>query len=1257
MNNQTQVHAGVQSGTLTTDQISTTDSPSGQGSENALAHDFSEEEMIAIMEEINALQRANSEEAREANRIAEVLSFIQHVPEITGPKSQCFFSMGRMLGFADDNGKTSQDIRKAAPTVQTIEEWVEWLIKDRRIGLKFGAPCYYGGHFFKAQCATKLNCAVVQMLTLDLDAKICARTGKLIAAIRNREDLSKVVSWLKSKGMFLFFTSASHDPENGKWCCKFILWCRRPMTYEQAHKVGKELRIELANLLGVVVQKRVTGETHRWDCIDPVMAHPVQCQLSPRWRDARIAAQASWYFAKDLPVWDQEVYLLRANQALQAEREALLKKAPATLAMSRVFAAAAGSGKVDASKSASEALDKLGAVFPGCGTSDDSLWRAACILRNWGWDEHDAVSEMEGRYPGFPAGRCARKVSDAFRVPGLHGSSLRAAEEEAGVGVALEEFFEQGVREFGLGDSDPTTPVSGGVALVDHVLDQVDHVLDHPAGGACPHAANTPENVVLEHRGPEDTWLKETHSPVDHPSLAPRETPKITVEDVVDRWLPKLTTFVGQPKLVVVKAPPGTGKNERLSEAWADLEKRGGRGVCVSYRRALTRANTLRWKPSGSIRMNYMDCESPITDPVLDICVNSLPSIAYPANDDDALVEAMDEVTVWDEWQQTIRHVFSTGSEHDLVAMWNAMIKRFRISKTNFIQDAHMSIVGLHAAFLLLGWTDPHGSGVDVHFVRSLWEGTPKDIYKWQSEEAFLRSVMWAIQEPTLPGTHLPVHDLFLSSSAIQCEAMYQAALEFLPADQILLVTADTIRDDVPGVRDACEDPRKFSLYRYVIGSPAIFTGLSIEEYHWRCHLHLRASVGGEAVHTAEDGHQALSRPRYCLETNIWAEGRQCILETNSAKILSDLQIRGEEAKNSRYIVGAYKEIYNGVSTELDVSEDTLVLLTVKASVLAHEARTGGQLGDRIIRDKKGNILDIQEGKLWPFLRSQNCNIIPAPGDAISPQDKAAVKVEVAKSREKVEILYGARICNGTKMTLAQAEALKKAPRPPPGTAASIEKTFLEEFYKKESTPELVKRDRRGKARPSIRTLMHTVGIQELGEKGKMAVARVDAKAIDKSKLAISAKELARARRIVLLLEHLFSIKSLKQAALTGQLLSIPGSLALPKETVQDLARHLKIRATEANTTCPNKLLSTLLSRVGLQFEKNPVRPRGADGKRTRLYRIDRELFEEKMDDGDGYYQQVFNEPPQSSMPVPADVADLVRAMTEDYEADLREGA
>jgi len=1197
--------------------------------------------MIEILEQVSALQKANSEAAREANRIAEVAAFMLHVPEINGPKSKCFFSMGRMLGFADDKGKTSQDIRKAAPTVQTIEDWVNWLIKDRRIGIKFGAPCYYGGHFFLAQDTTKWNCAVVQMLTLDLDAKICARTGKLICAIKNRADLLKVVSWLKSKGMFLFFTSASHDPENGKFCCKFILWCRRPMTYEQAHKVGKELRIELANVLGIVPQKRVAGEVHPWDCIDPVMAHPVQCQLSPRWKDLRIAQQAEWFFAKDLPVWDQEVYLLRANELIASEKLQKIRKAPAELAMSQKFAALAGSGKVDPAKSAQEELDKLGVIFPGCGTSDASLWRAACILRNWGWDEQDAISEMEGRYPGFPYGRIPRKVSDAFRIPGLHGSSLRAAEEEAGAGVALEEFFEGGVKEFGLVGSE-TADTNPGGPVVQH------SEVDQECGGQNPQPADCLETAFHEVAVQRTRSKKEKDSAVDQTSPS---GPRITKEEVHTRWLPTLATFAGLPKLVVVKAPPGTGKNERLAPAWAELEARGGRGLCVSYRRSLTRANTGRWsKDPRSRRKNYMDCTAPIRDNVVDICVNSLGSIADPENPENMLETIMDDVTVWDEWQQTLRHVFSNGSEHELVALWNAMGARFKRSKTNIIQDAHLSIVGLHAAFLLLGWDDPHGEDVDVHFVRSRWKADPKEVYKWRSEEAFLRQFMWSIQEPTFPGTEVRIHDLFLSSSAIQCEAMHQAVLDFLPSDEVLLVTADTIRDDLEGVRDAIADPRKFSLYRVVIGSPAIFTGLSIEEYHWRCWLHLRASVGGEAVHTSEDGHQAMGRPRYAIETHSWAEGKQCILETNASKILADIQTKSEESRKSKYIVGAYKEIYSHGVTEIAVSEDTLTILTVKASILAHEARTGGQLGDRVIKDKKGKILATVEGKFWKFLRDeQNCILLDHPNDAITDQDKKAVRAEVKDDRDKSEGIYAVRICTANKIPIATAEALKKAPAPPRGMAAAIERSFLEHFYGKDATPELALRDRRGKARPVIRALMHSVGIQELGEKGKKDVARLDAKAVDKSKLAISAKSFAKARRIVLLLEHLFKIKSLKKAALTGEIISIPGTLALDESVAEDLRRHLGIKATECNTNSPNKLLSTLLSRVGLRFEKTPTRPR-VDGKRVRLYRLDRDHFEQMMDDGSGYYDQVFQDRPERATQVPVDANQLVKDILGDGE-------
>jgi thermostable 8-oxoguanine DNA glycosylase len=1164
--------------------------------------------LLVRLKELAKASRERREAAREAAHAADVNAMLGHVARITGPHSKCFFSMGQMLAHPDDKGRTSQDIGRAEPSVQIVWDFVQWLQGDRRIGLKFRAPCYYGGHFKEAKDTTKANCLTVSMFTIDLDAKV--KDGKTICAIRNREDLDRVRALLRSKGMFLFFTSSSHDPQNGLWCCKFILWSAVPMSYEEAHLVGKELRLELANTLGITKEKRVAGEVHRWDCIDPVVAHPVQCQLSPRWADYRRKAQAEFAFEwENIGVWDPSLtYLARAKEALKAERVKKTSKAPAILAMSPVYAQAAGSGKVDARAEGIKALDKLGAIFPGSGSSDADLWQAAKVLRNWGWDQHDALVEMEGRYPNFPSGRVTRKIDDCFRHTGLHGSWLRQAEEAAGAGTELEQFYgtNLGICELSLG-----------------------------LGATSPASEETGENNVLSNIGPQDALRREPpQSPVA------RTAP---VEEVSTRYLPALPTFAGLPKLVAVKAPPGTGKNERLTPAWKELEARGGRGACVSYRRALTRANTQRWTFQGSQRRNYMDCTSPIVESVIDVCVNSLGSVAYSLT----LDEVSEDITVWDEWQQLLRHVFSNGSEEDLIELWAAMGTRFKRSRTNIIQDAHLNIVGVHAAYLLLDWAD--GEQADDAFLVSTWKGSPQEVNKWQSEEAFHRGFLEAIQETTWAvDEEVWLKDLFLTTSAIHAETMYQQIIQLIPPELVLLITADSIRDDMPGVREGIADPKQFSKYRVVIGSPAIFTGLSIEERHWRSWVHLRASVGVDQVHTAEDGHQALSRTRAPIERNVWAEGRASFPELSATMIHANLQIRENETKKNRFIVGAFSEIVGKDCTEILFAEESSALLAVKAGIMAKEALYGGQLGDRFVKDKKGNLLEVIEGNLWKFLRSQNCRLVPAKNDAVTPTEKKAIRSDIQDHRDLAEEVFRRNLLGAGVLPMKRAQELMKCPSPPPGTGAALNRTLLENFYNAPATEELVKRDRRGKNRGRVKRCMHVVGIQELGEKGRMAVAKLDAEAMNRSQISLSAKSYGTGKRVVAAIEALFHIKSLKETAANGTIIYIPATIALPDEVIADLQRWLKIRVTKANLQKPARLLSSLLAKIGIDLASDPQRVRNPDGTRTRLHRIDRDSFDLMMGDGAAYYSKIFEERPVVGGWVPPTTEELVRSLIED---------
>lgn len=1150
-------------------------------------------EIIARMTTTARLLKAKRAASKEITRVAAVREALQHAPVITGPNSDCCLSLGAMQARGDALG-VKQDISKAKPTRQCITDFVSWFLSSRKLGTKFRAPCYYGGHFFVEKDATRENCAFVQLFTIDLDAKWCPRKGQLVAAIRSRAELNKVRALLRSKGMHLYYTSSSHDPESGKWCCKFILWSAVAMTYEEAFWVGKELRREIGDCLGVVEEPIVKGEVHRWDCVDPVCERPVQVQLVPQWKNARIKAQAEAEFEHaELGVWDPtETYLARARAKLKDIEARARKGVTAAHALRRDWSASVGTSStgslVDATAEVAKALDKIGPITPGCGASDHSLWQAARALRNWGIDEDEAVQEMESRYPGHTPGRAARKVRDAYKAISLIGCWLRQAEERAGAGTDLEGYFglEGGVAEFEL----------GGAAACPQ---------DGEPGALGQNGLNRAYTSTSSTGSPVESTA-DPERPVDTP--APQTTTVVTT-----RYLPRLAGFTGLRKLEIIKSPPGTGKNERLAGAWQALEKSGGRGLCVTYRRALTRGNTRRWSFPGSIRRNYMDIGGPIVDPCFDICVNSISNIAYEATLDDS-DESID-VTVWDEWQQLLRHVFSNGGEAELCALWAAMETLFRRSKVNMIQDAHMTALGVHAAHLLLGWDTPEDA--DEHLLISTWKGEPRIIHKWECEEAHHRAFMAAVVEGG--------HHWFQTSSATHAEAIAREASQLIPADKVLLITADTIRDDVPGVRDAVHDPSVCQQYQLVIGSPAIFTGISVEhEKLWTKWVHMRGSVGQDQVHTAEDAHQAMCRVRDPIETHVWADARASFAETSAEAILQDLQTKAGENKANKFILGQYRELVGGGVTELVYAEENQTLLTVKADIMAHEARTGGQLGDRHIKDKHGNVLETVPGTLWAFLeKSCNCKVVPAAGDSVTPAEKKAIRESIVENKAQADAEHRAAVLAANDIPIKMAEALAKCPNPPPGTGAALEKCFAQEFYGKAATDELLKRDNRGKNRGKIRMAMYVRAIMEFPKLGRDRVAEQDALAIKRSRVSLSAKAYGPSKRIAVLLQQAFKIDSIWEWARKGTVIQVPDKLPLPMEARKDLQRWLKVKITKANMDAPAKLLSSLLAKLGMNLDSKRIT--NPDGSRGYEHRLRLEDVEQVYEDGEAFYVRLLN--------------------------------
>lgn len=827
--------------------------------------------------------------------------------------------------------------RRKFPNLRSLYEWIR---DGRRIGPKHDQKCYYGGAVVVSGDTTAANVGFVQAVTIDLDCKVDEKTGALHRVIKSQADFDLFAEFLRGLGAHILFTSASHDPANGKWCVKAVIPLAVTASYELWFRSGKLLRLQLADLFGVKVG------TKEWDCIDPVLERPIQVQLHPAWKTQAQADQAVIELFEG-PVWDPSpLYdLVRAEMEEEAKLQAAREEARA-VTRQRIPGAPLefhDDGSVDKIEGARRDLQSF-PIRAGQGERNRRLPSAAWICREWSLDENEAAEHMADIYgpevdDGGWCSRWARTIYSKPDTEGRDGRRLARAHTLRRLGAG--------------GEFDLDAPCVGETGKTG--------------------AASEGSPTCALYRVCEDSmWAQHSTSPCNLPTYSRTVT-------VHTRQLPVVLDVGAQrSRLLFVKSPCGTGKSYALQPAVAKAIKEGQRVVIIVPRRSLAKA---------AARAYGIPCYLDLPHEIMGSCVICLDSVCRVQTIDFTTMGELEiDLLVLDEMQQLARHrVGGTIRGAKMTEQVHKAMKTIcQISKKIRAQDADLTELGERVVHQWLEW-DPETS--DWERLVNTCKALDVTTYTRRDEGAHLEE-MWRARRS---GHAIAEY----CTSVVTCEAHAAAHLELFPDDRLLIVDGDT--PGCPEVQAFLDNPSLAANYDGLYFTGALQTGVSIEvREKFRVFACVQATPQGMGP-IATDVYQGLSRVRHPV-ADMW---HVCMMGSvrrgpeNAQTILEEDQIVKASTWKDLQGVVSWRPKY-GVDGIPRVSDCDHEILRGRAEVKAYENMFGGNFHDTV--DDNGNM--IEEGAISRLWKDKGLRIISL--EALDLQNELAKDVEVVKAEQKI---------------------------------------------------------------------------------------------------------------------------------------------------------------------------------------------------------------------------------------------------------------
>jgi len=628
------------------------------------------------------------------------------------------------------------------------------------------------------------------------------------------------------------------------------------------------------------------------------------------------------------------------------------------------------------------------------------------------------------------------------------------------------------------------------------------------------------------------------------------------------RYLPPYSyPQIRKKRVTYIRAPQGAGKTTALRALVRHVRALGGRVIYLCHRQALTRSAA---RDLGI--PCYLDAAKGETfTGSVSICLDSVDRVDLWGDTDDVQVINIRPIAlcIVDESEQVIRHTFGKTilGKRRLAAVWSSLRALLQSSESIIFQDADLASLTTKTSRLILGKGSEqkldHNLRPPRHVVAYVHQG--------KHTEDFLNAVT---------ARHGGGDRVYYGSTSRSRIDQIEKRIEGLDLGlRVLKVTRMTTGQ--PEVRAFLEDPSLASNYDVILASPTLGTGVSID----CCPFVVYFDALTDAGSIATDVIQALSRCRQPIADTwrVHIRGNHKWAEKDPTKIRNNMLAIGQESQDALSRITTWSPGYTAEGTRY-LSPDNADLVSLCAEVRSVEA-LGTDLHTVLpqLFVEYGYTIEVNEEE----------------ADDKKRQEEGHKEAKEAIHTEDVD-----RVLSAPVLCEEEAQELENKAQTPEHEAA-LRKHRISDLYGVEDvTRDHVETYDQGRHR---KLLHRFVDIQNWQARYKHAVLIKDHNSLARTGGATSPEVRGYALQADLesKLWSLFGITDIIEDARKGTPLQTIGKLDKPS-----LERVKMILGINLAKLTSNQIAAALARRCGIKLKSERVQ---VDGKRTRVYRLDRE--------------------------------------------------
>ena len=322
------------------------------------------------------------------------------------------------------------------------------------------------------------------------------------------------------------------------------------------------------------------------------------------------------------------------------------------------------------------------------------------------------------------------------------------------------------------------------------------------------------------------------------PSIAFAKELRKLANKLGDKYVTKVSEIIDG--VTCIKSPQNTGKTQAISEIIREFREQGTSVINITHRELLATHLGKRLKLEGYKDLTARDMR---IQNGLSICVDSLHKISGCTYD----------VVVIDESEQFVNNL---KSKHIKNKNANLEVLTHLIKNAKKIICLDADLGNLTHTLVNLLRPEAERKVINNHYL----VGEDKNLSVYQRRGSVLVKA-----KQTLEDNKTLLH---VCNGLGESERVYQLLKELFPNKNGLLINSET--SNSPEVREIINDPNKFSQYDYVVASPSLQTGVSIDGDLFDVITGTFFSVIG----TPDDCLQQIWRSRNTKDIHVWVEAR-----------------------------------------------------------------------------------------------------------------------------------------------------------------------------------------------------------------------------------------------------------------------------------------------------------------------------------------------------------------------------------------------